>query len=225
MAVSKQILIAAFFITAFLFVSILLISNLFDDKRQEYIDEQMQKTYNQLNEMQLYLLLSETYGNEMACLAFEKKLRDLDTHLWNLGRKIERYRSASEEFTKDPYYLEQKKVFNENEIFYLLLLTKLKRECDLNQVIISFFYINSADCRKCDDQSFVLTDLNRELDEEIAIFSFDLDLNLTSLNLLTEYYNISEYPCIVIDEQPYCGMLDRSFIEQRICEVSNVSIC
>lgn len=214
----KWILLLAFVITSAIFGSILIVGGLMDEQRQDFIDEQTQETFNRLNEMQTFILMSETYGDEMACIAFSSKLLELDRTVWNLGLKLDQYRAASEEIVKDPFYLQQKITFNENEIFYMMLLTKLKKTCNYNQTILAYFYEDSAACPSCDDQSFVLTDINRNVDQEISIFSYDVDLNLTSVELLREFYDVDELPCIVIEDETYCGMRDRDFILEQICQ-------
>lgn len=215
----NQLMAGAFLITLVLLLSILLLGSVMDNEREQYIEGEVQRLYNDLAEVQTFFLMEETYGDQMACLAFRSKLLELDKTVWNLGIKLDQYRTASEDFHRSPFYLEQKEQFNENQVFYMMLLTKLKRTCNYDdQAIISFFYQNSADCRSCDDQSFVLTDINRQLDEQISIFSYDVDLNLTTVSLLTEFYNITEYPCVVIEEEAYCGMRDKEFIMERICE-------
>jgi hypothetical protein len=224
MAIGKRTFIAAFVITAFLLITIVILGNLMNTERKEYVEEQV-KIISDMNEVQTYVLLSDVYGDRLACLAFKKKLTEWDTTLWDLGLKLESYRVATEEFQKDPFYLEQKRLFNENEVLYMTFLTKLKKECDLNTTIISFFYKNSEDCRKCDDQSFVLTDLKRSLKDDVAIFSYDMDLNITNINLLSEYYEITEYPCVVINEAKFCGIQDKAFIMEKICVEDNFSYC
>jgi len=221
-----KLFILAFLITVFLLVSILFVSSLLENKRESYISDETQQVYNSLNEMQIFLLMSETYGQDMACLAFDAKLKELDKTVWSLGQKIDQYRVASEEFRKNPYYQAQKHLFNENEVFYMMLLQKLKKECSFRQAVIAYFYQNSADCTKCDDQAYVLSDINRDIDPEVAIFSFDHDLNLTTVNLLERFYNVTQFPCVVIDDQTFCGIRGKAFIEQQMC-LSNpeISLC
>ncbi len=221
----RMILVLALFITLFLLSTVLLIGSFFDGKREERINELASDMYSNINEMQTFMLMSEIYGDPMACLAFKSKLQKLDKSVWTLGMKIDQYRIASEEFMKDPFYLMQKKDFNDKEIFYLMLLSKIKKHCKYNQAIISFFYKNSYDCKKCDDQSFVLTDIKKAAENEVSIFSFDMDLNLTTINLLDEYYKIDAYPCIVIDDQKYCGIQDKKFIVEKLCANSAISLC
>jgi hypothetical protein len=123
---------------------------------------------------------------------------------------------ATEEFQKDQFYLDQKKKFNENQILYLLFLTKVDKECALNQDIVTFFYRNSEDCRKCDDQSFVLTDIKEQLENNVSIFSFDMDLNITNIDILAQYYEVDELPCTIINEKKYCGIRDKDFIMGKL---------
>ncbi|MBU1975573.1 MAG: hypothetical protein KKG59_04175 [Nanoarchaeota archaeon] len=220
------IFVVALVITIFLLMTILLLGALLNKNRESYIDSNVQKLYNDLNEMQTFSLLAEVYGDQMACVAFSSKLMDMDESIWNLGRKIDQYRSVSEEFKKNPYYLEQKKIFNENELFYMVLLKQLKVRCNYTQAIVLFFYQNSQDCKKCDDQSFVLTDINKDIDEELAIFSFDADLNLTSLRVLREFYQITELPCTIVNDVKMCGMQDKDAILKEICkDQPDIDVC
>ena len=71
----------------------------------------------------------------------------------------------------------------------------------------------------------MLSDINEKIDEEISIFSFDMDMNLTTLKILNQYYEIDEYPCLVIDDKKFCGMQDKSIIIRNLCMVANISVC
>jgi hypothetical protein len=223
---NKTLAVVALLITIFLLATIVLISGSLEQRRQNSLDGEMQGLYNSLNEMQIYMLMSDTYDSKMACIAYQEKLRDLDKTVWELGRKIEQYRVTSEQFRKDPYYTRQKQLFNENEMLYLMLTRKVQQECGEGQTAVLFFYKNADECKKCDDQSFILSDINREIDPEIAVFSFDTDLNLTTVGLLTRYYDIKEYPCVIVDDMPYCGIQDKRFIIDRLCrQTPEISIC
>ncbi len=230
MEIKRRIALISFIITLFLLFTVILLGSVMNNKREEHLDSQFQTIYQDFNNMQVLFLLSESYDNEMACLAFETKLKEMDTTIWTLGEKIDSYRSASEEFHQNTYYWDQKKVFNEDEVFYYLLMKQMLDKCNISKQIILFFYQNSADCKKCDDQSFILSDI-RKLDDdkgrqEVAIFSFDMDLNLSTLNILSKYYKIEKYPCIIMDEQKYCGIQDKDFIMDRICsDKPNLYIC
>ncbi len=217
----KVIAVASLIITIFLLASVYLIGSIMNNKRENTLNDQFDQMYQDFNNMQILYLMSDTYDDQMACLAFESKIKELDKYIWDLGEKIDKYRKASEEFQTDQYYLTQKKIFNENEVYYLLLLRSMVTKCNISKQTVLFFYRNANDCRKCDDQSFILTDINifdeENGDKDLAIFSFDMDTNITNLNILSEYYKIDKYPCVVINEIPYCGIQDENFIMDKIC--------
>jgi hypothetical protein len=221
-SVTTRLLVLAFVVTVFMLLSLVAIGILLDRGRENYIDSQVSRLSRDFSNMQAYDLLAQSYDDKMACLAFESKLIEMDYYVWQLGEKIDSYRSASEEFQKDQYYISQKKLFNENEIYYMLLLNRMTSKCNLSKHIILFFYQNSVDCKKCDDQSFILRDINlleeNDPQKSVAVFSFDYDLNITTINLLTKYYQVDQFPCIIIDGKRFCGITDRQFIITRICE-------
>ncbi len=219
MAIKKSIFIIALLITLSLLTVILIFGNFLNNDRKSSIDEQMQ-AINQLNELQTYSLMNEVYGGKMACVAFKMQLKEWDKTLWDLGQKIESYRLATEEFQKDQFYLDMKQKFNENEVLYLTFLTKVKKECNISMDIVSYFYQNSEECKQCDDQSFVLTNIKQKYGDSVAIFSFDTDINVTNVDILRQYYEIDKYPCVVINEKKYCGMQDNDFIVNKLCTLN-----
>lgn len=226
MGIPRSVYIFALIITLVVISAVFSIGAFFDRQREIRITQMEEEMFNNLNEMQTFTLMSEVYGDTMACLAFKNTLQKLDKSVWDLGMKIDQYRIASEEFQKDKFYLLQKKSFNEKEVFYLMLLSKIKKHCSYGQAVVSFFYKNAEDCKKCDDQSFVLTDIKKASNNEVSIFSFDVDLGLSSINLLATYYEIDEFPCLIINEKKHCGMLDKEFIVQKICiDSPTASLC
>src|SRR3989338_6433109 len=190
-----KIAIAAFFITVFLLAAVLFLGSTLNDTRESDLNKRFERMSQDFNSMQTFSLLSETYDDKMACLAFENKLQELNSYIWKLGQDIDNYRVASEEFQKNQYYVQQKKLFNENEVYYYLLLRKMEKKCNITKMNILFFYKNAVDCKKCDDQSFILRDISGMDDDnkkEIAVFSYDVDLNISTITLLAKYYNVRE---------------------------------
>ena len=218
MEIKKEILILAFFITLSIFLSLLLVGSFLDNKRQQSIDTRFEKMYADVGDMQKILLISGAYNGTVVCQAINTKLNSMDRTMWDAGMKLEQYRVASEEFKTADYYSDQRKSFNDNEITYLMLLVQIKKQCEYNKPIISFFYQNSKTCSKCDDQSFVLNDIKREQGNNVNIFAFDTDLNLTSVDIIKNSYGVDEFPCVVINDQKYCGIRSKDFIMSKMCE-------
>ncbi|MBT3405745.1 hypothetical protein HN419_01115 [Candidatus Woesearchaeota archaeon] len=229
-SVRNYLPVIAFAITLFLFLSVIIIGNILNNERQDFVAEEMQKMYSDFNSMQTLSLIMGDYDDEMVCIAFESKLQELDSYIWTLAEKIDKYRIVTEEFQEDEFYLKQKKTFNENEIFYYLMMRKMNRQCNMSKEPLLFFYQNSFDCKKCDDQSFVLTDINEDdddLENEVAIFSLDVDLNISAVDMMTKYYELEEYPCLIFsDGTRMCGMMDKFIIERKLCEINpKLMIC
>lgn len=222
---SLFVFVMAFVITLLLLFIVLFVSKSFDDERKKYIETEFEKIADKFDDIRSLLIMTQTYGTKMLCIISRDKLRELDESIWSLGKKIDNYKQVSEEFFKSPYFLKQKKIFNEQEIIYLNLLRTLKQKCGFSQPIILFFYKNSEDCSKCDDQSFVLIDINEEINDEISVFSFDMDLDLKALDYLKQFYEIEKFPCLVIDDVKYCGMQDKKVIIDTMCKSYNLSIC
>ena len=102
--------------------------------------------------------------------------------------------------------------------------------CGFDYTIVSYFYRKKEFCPDCDAQSFVLSDIKKDLedlerDEELLIFSFDADLELPAVNILIRHYNITEYPSIIIDDRPYTGLYKKNGLKKMLCKDNNLSIC
>lgn len=225
MAVDKSILVAAGIITVLLFVVIISSNVLMGKGREIAVLNRMENMVEDYKEMQAILLMVDVFGKEITCLALGEGLTKMDKSIWETGMKIDQYRAATEQFMKDPFYLEQKKKFNMNEVLYFSMLKQMKDLCDVNQTTVLFFYRKKEECPDCDAQSFVLTDLKKELNQEIAIFSFDVDLDMASVNVLTKFYKLTSYPCVVIEEKPYCGLYNKNSMIKLLCEHKDLSVC
>lgn len=225
MVANKGIFIAAAAITIMLFISIYSINLFLNAQRERAVINKMEDVLDEYQEIQALSLMSDVFGKEMTCLSLESRLAHMDKTLWDAGVKIDRYREITEKFVTDPFYIDQKRKFNRNEVIYFSMLKEMKDWCKFNQTIILYFYKKKEDCPDCDAQSFVLTDLNKDIDEEIAIFSFDSDIGLPSIKTLELFYNITSYPCMVIEDGTYCGLYSKNSLIDTLCRHKDISVC
>ena len=229
--IKKYIAIVAFLITLVLFLSFVILGNMLDEKREKFLNSEFSRLYRDINDIQTITLVSQLFDEKFVCIALQNKLMDMNKYIWNLGQRIDRYRAATEEFTKDEFYIEQKTKFNEQEMIYFLLMRNIIQKCNITKELVLFFYKNSDECKKCEDQSFILTDIKETEDkmkrDQIAVFSFDMDLNISTVKMLSDYYNINpnELPCIVIGKDKYCGIQDKDRILDLLCKRNNLTIC
>ena len=225
MAINKHIFFYAALITLLLFISIYSLNAYLNSQREKAVIDRMQDILDEYQEIQTLSLMSEVFGKEMTCPSSENTLSQLDKTLWDTGLKIDKYREATENFITDPFYINQKIKFNRNEAIYFSMFRKMKDACNVNQTVISFFYKKKEFCKDCDAQSFVLTDINKEIGDEIAIFSFDADLGLLSIKSLEAFFNVTSFPCMVIESGTYCGLKDKNEVIDIICKYRHHSIC
>jgi len=225
MVANKKIFIWAAVITIMLFVSIYSLNLFLNTQRERVVVERMEAILDEYQEIQALTLMADVFGREMSCLSLESSLTHMDKTLWETGVSIDKYREATEKFITDPFYLRQKKKFNRNEVIYFTMLQNLKQWCEFNQTTMLYFYRKKEECADCDAQSFVLTDLNKEIDSELAIFSFDSNLNLPSVNTLELFFNITSYPCVVVEGNTHCGLYDKNELIDVICKYKNISLC
>jgi len=190
----------------------------------------MNSVVGEYENMQTLIFMSEIFGEDSTCVGLQSTLSTMDKGLWDLGLKIDLYRQVTENFMQDPFYVQQKTEFNRKEVLYFAMLKKMKDMCRLNQTIVSYFYKKKDICPDCDAQSFVLADIKRDLEkinreDELAIFSFDADLNIASINLLTRVYNITSYPSIVLGNTTYSGLYNKKELTKLFCREKKLAIC
>ncbi len=224
MEVEKKLFVLAGVITVVLFILIYSLNIFIASGRENVLSEKMDLIIDQYEEMQTLSLMASSFGNDSTCLALQGSLAEMDKTLWDLGAKIDNYRETTEEYFKDPFYIEQKTKFNRREVLYYLLLKDTKKRCGLESPTILFFYKKAEECGHCDAMSFVLTDIRLDA-KDISLFSFDSDLGISSVATLEKYYNITSYPCVVIEEHTYCGLYNKNELINTVCEEKNFSQC
>lgn len=226
MEIKKSLFIKALIITLALFISVYSLNLYLNSEREQTLNERMEDVVSEFEEFQALSNLMRLYGENATCLALNSQLKLMDSKIWKLGEKIENYRLISKDYMNDPYYQLLKKKFNRQEVIYLSNLKEMKERCGLNQLEILYFYRKGEICTQCDEQAYILNYFNNYIKEEIAVFSFDADLNLSSIDVLQGIYNITEYPCIVVGDRVACGLQNKEAVKQLICSERNtISIC
>ncbi len=226
MEVSRWIFAKALVITLLVLLVIYSINVFLSQQRETALESRMEETIETLEEMEALTQLMHMFGGNATCVALKSQLRLLDQQVWKLGDKIEAYRQLTQEYMSDPYYLKQKRRFNRQEVLYLSLMKQVEDKCDLNTTIILYFYTKGEECRYCDDQAFVLNHLNQRIDDELSIFGFDTSLGIPSVDVLVHAYNITSYPCIVVEDETYCSLHNIEQMESLLCQHSpELSIC
>jgi len=229
--VSNKLFLVGFIITLLIFLSVFIFNNTLTNVRSEFINNEMNNVIINYENMQTLIFMSEIYGDHSTCVIYADLLGKMNKGLWELGTKIDQYRQASENFQKDPFYIKQKKIFNRKEVLYFAMMKDMNQKCNNDRLIISYFYAKKELCSKCDAQSFVLSDLKNEVmkiksQDQLAIFSFDSDMHIPGIDLLLNYYNITEYPAFVVNNEVYQGLHSKDMLLSILCKETDLNgIC
>jgi hypothetical protein len=113
-----------------------------------------------------------------------------------------------------------KKQYSLLEIKDYLLLRERTKQCGQKFSSVLYFYSNDASCSDCRKMGYVLTDMRKEYDT-LHVYSFDYDLELSTLETLKSIYHLEgNFPIVVIDRKPYYGFKTRAEIEALLPDLA-----
>lgn len=191
----------AFGITAVIFITAILASNYFSQKK-------MNEIKNIESRIAVDILASETQFSllsELSCKEISSGL--LSKELATLGDKLSY--TEQNRGSDDAEVLNLKKYYSLLQIKDFILMQKIKDRCGSSQtnggLSVMYFYSNKGDCPDCEREGFVLTKL-REDYPELRVYSFDYNLDLSALQTLVSIYNIKkDLPAVLINDKIYYG--------------------
>ncbi len=199
-----------FFITVFLFITAMYLSNYFG-----------QKKINQLKLIQdklaIDILSTETQFSLLADLSC-KNISDsmLSAELEDLGSKLE-WGQENLGNTEEVIYL--KKYYSLLQIKDYLLMKKISDRCKVKSAFILYFYTTAENCSECEKESIVLTEL-RKTYPELRVYSFDYSTDLSAVQSMLNIYKIEDtkLPALVIQDEVLTGFRSIEELESRVKE-------
>ncbi len=174
--------------------------------KEEFKEAQMMIESANLNEI-LYDLSIRNETCDLSLGILEK----LSNDSYATGIKLEKFEESKK--IDIPTYKNLKKDYTLMQTQHYIFTRKLKERCNFNYSIILYFY--NSKCDKCNDQGMILTDLKRKYANELMVFSFDADLDLSTIDAFKKIYNIVEFPTLIINEKKY-GFLTKKEIEENL---------
>lgn len=208
----KKYLIA-FVITAFLFLTAFYLSNFFSNKKIEEIR-------NIENTIAIDILSSETQFDlleELSCGNVNDSI--LSQELNDLAAKIEY--SEEQGIGSDAERASLKKYYSLLQIKDFLLMKKAEDKCGFQTTSIVYFYSNKVDCKDCEKQGYILTDIRQDY-PNVRVYAFDYNLDLSALKALITIYKVKEperLPALVINGEVYYGLQQFEDIQAIVPDV------
>jgi len=200
---------AILMLTIMIFSIGVFIGNDVEQKRVESLYTQLQEqdlTYQQIvteGKYIDYLTTKKESGTNISCEsiigAYHTSIGKLD----DSRLKLEKYINTAS--VKEEEYERLKDHYANLQINYWILANKINTLCDdSNMYPILYFYANEQKCPQCEDQGVHLSYVKAKLNENVLIFSLDID-KLGPIQLLGQQYDVysRETPIIVINEKSY----------------------
>lgn len=190
--------IYAFVITLLIFSTALFLSNYFGQKK-------MNELKNIESRIAVDILASETQFSllsELSCRDISSSL--LSKELATLGDKLSY--TEQNRGSDDSEVVNLKRYYSLLQIKDFLLMQKINGRCGGQTLSIMYFYSNKDNkCEDCEKEGFVLTKLRQEY-PELRVYSFDYDLDLSTLDTLKSIYNIEDkQPALLVNDRVYYG--------------------
>lgn len=186
-------------ITSAIFVTAFFASTYFSSLRTSNVKE-IQDT------IAIDILSSETQFDllkEIPCSNINNTI--LSEQLSELGEKLSH--TETERGSDDETVIYLKKYYSLLQIKDYLLSKKLAEKCgEVKQpVFVTYFYTNKRDCPDCARQGYVLTRL-KQMYPELRVYSFDYDLDLSTIESLRTIYKVEEpLPALIVEDKVYNG--------------------
>ncbi len=200
--------VIVFFITVFLFLTALYVSNYFSNKKLDQLKSiQDNISIDVLSSETQYSLLSE-----LSC----KNVSDsvLSSELTDLGNKLE-WSDQNLGNTTEVDYL--KNYYSLLEIKDYLLAKKISSTCGVKSAFILYFYTTAQNCSECEKQGIALSSLRQKY-PELKVYSFDFNTNLSAVKAMLAIYKIKDtaLPAVVINDELLTGFQGIDSLDTKI---------
>ncbi len=208
--------ILAFIITSAIFATAILISNKLN------ADKLMQVRAIE-DKMSIDILSLETQFDLLQELSCEQigNSTILSSELSNLASKLsymEEQRGAD-----DSEVIRLKRRYSLLQIKDLLLMKRVSDKCNIKPTVVLYFYSNKGDCSSCKRQGYVLTKLAEDYSDNLRIYAFDANLDLSVLKTLININNVTkELPALVINGKTYYGFKSLDDMHKLLPELADI---
>lgn len=139
----------------------------------------------------------------VSCESKKQSLFDFADRIYLESQQLEQYTTASK-FSKENLGILHRRYDILRSILWVESIN-LKQNCssDFHTVVYLYTYDTQDLTQKAEQTSVsrVLLDLKSQYPKNILLIPIATNLNLSSVNLITESYNLTSYPTVIIDEK------------------------
>ncbi|MBM3303753.1 MAG: conjugal transfer protein TraF [Candidatus Aenigmarchaeota archaeon] len=207
------LIVSAFVISGLIFAAGMFVGYGLNTEKLASIESNLNSINKDVQSFQSQFLFLDMFGEKASCPMLESTLNRISENSYDLGNRLSAY-GAEGEIKDEATYRERKLEYSSMLTGYWLLAEKLKSACNMSFNTILYFY--SGPCPGCEDQAFILTYMKNKYGDRVLVFALDADIKEPSVEALREYYNITEYPSLVINGKPIPGFVSQQQLEDTL---------
>ena len=140
---------------------------------------------------------------------------ELSKELYQMGGRLE---FMEDTYGKDnPDVLSLKSYYSLLEMRHWLFFENVKKQCNFDSKTILYFYSNLR-CDRCEEQGYILTFLRNNY-PNLNVYSFDVDIDNSALNMLKEHYDIDSFstlPIIILGNKTFDGFTSLETLQNEL---------
>lgn len=216
--------VSAGIISLIIFMTGVFVGILVNEIRAQNIQEQSSNLLKALKDVETQLILLQFFPSmNGSCDFYSAQINLIAEELGRVERTLYEYEMTRR--VDFPGFIEMKKDYNLLLIRYWVFAENMRLKCNTSSITVLYFY--NKTCDVCNDQGLILTYYKDKLKERLLVFALDMDLNLTSTEMLVSNYKINVVPTLIINEMKFEGFYDKEKFGELLCNLTNnnLDIC
>lgn len=210
--VDWEYLVLAFFATLLIMSSILYLGTGLSDHKVNSLREDVKQIEVEQRSHSLGLQFAESVEGQK-CEAMQRWVESSVPEIQNLRQEVAAYESSSK--VENAEYELVKKRYMNLVIQNLIEVRQMEERCGDDRVNIVYIYTKN-DCDRCEDQGTVLTYYRRNYEDNVLVHPLDSDLSMKSIEFMEDFYNINDYPALIVEGEVYEGFQNREKVGEII---------
>lgn len=210
--VDWEYLVLALCVTVLIMGGILYLGTGLSDHKVNSLRDDVKQIEVEQRSHSLGLQLAESVEGQR-CEAMRRWVESSVPEIKNLRQEVAAYESSSKVENTD-YELVKKRYMN-LVIQNLIEVRQMEERCGDDRVNVVYMYTKN-DCGRCEDQGTVLTYYRRNYEDQVLVHPLDTDLEMKSIEFMEDFYNVTEYPTLIVERKVYEGFQNRDKVGEII---------
>jgi hypothetical protein len=198
--IQKDVFWKAGIFTLIVFISGVLLGYFLESSRIDEVRDEYRTLERQWADVKIQNSFYRLVGAEFCDESIKENLAFAD-RVYEEGLKLEKY-EESNKLNNEILYEKEKYALLKLEFW--LNSVYLKEKCNSDYTNLIYFYAQNPSLRQKAEQktqSLILKDLKNKYGSKLMLIPLPIDINIATINILKENYNISDVPTLLINEK------------------------